>query len=311
MSFTEEIACELYDMILSRTCCKKAFLCGLLYGAKKEESTKRYKSFFYRATDAERAAELIDTHFFTGTHTEITNSARGGHRGYTLTFGSKALSTVLSDIDTREKSAKDAIGFRCEDCQNRFLRGVFMSCATVSIPKSGYHVEFSMINDARADALSKILEKAVAAPSRVKRGETIGLYYKSNARISDLLYILGASNSSFDVTNLSIEREIRSNENRGANCVTSNIKRSVGASRRHVEAIRYLERTDKLALLSAELEYTARLRVENDVASLSELALLHNPPISKSGLNARLSKILSVAEDVRTQASNVDKNTDV
>ena len=45
-----------------------------------------------------------------------------------------------------------------------------------------------------------------------------------------------------------------------------------------------------------ELEYTARLRIENDSASLSELAALHEPPISKSGLNSRLSKILAIAE---------------
>ena len=98
------------------------------------------------------------------------------------------------------------------------------------------------------------------------------------------------------MTNVSIERDIRNNENRATNCVTRNISRSVGATIKQVEAIKYLLENDKIALLGDELEYTARLRIENDSASLSELAALHEPPISKSGLNSRLSKILAIAE---------------
>ena len=300
MSFTDEIALELNDVNLNKTCCRKAFLCGLLYGAVRDENERQYRSFFYRNADAERAAELIDAHFSTGAKTSVAQSQRGGHRAYTVSFASKALSAVLFDVDTRKKSVKDAIGFRCEDCKNRFLRGVFTSCAAVSRPQSGYHVELSFMSEARADAAAALLEECVVAPGRVKRGARYCLYYKSNAKIADLLYVLGAPTASFAVTNLSIEREIRNNENRATNCVTSNIKRTVGASRRHVDAIRYLEKKDRLALLSDELEYTARLRVQNEDASLSELALLHNPPISKSGLNARLSKILAIADEVKS-----------
>ena len=39
------------------------------------------------------------------------------------------------------------------------------------------------------------------------------------------------------------------------------------------------------------------LRVENDSATLAELAELHDPPISKSGLNHRLTKIIEAAKD--------------
>jgi DNA-binding protein WhiA len=299
MSFTDEIANELCDMSLNKSCCRKAFLCGLIYGAKRVEESKHYMAVFYRQSDAERAARLIDAQFFVGVPTEILTSARGGHKVYTVSFSSKALTGVLSDIDNAKKqTVADAVGFRCAECQSGFLRGVFLATATVSRPKSGYHVELSMVNGERAKALSDILAENVATPSVTSRGGRIGLYYKSNTKISDFLSFIGALNASFTVTNLSIERDIRNNENRATNCVTSNIKRSVGASRRHVEAINFLEKNDKLSLLGPELEYTARLRVENDSASLSELAMLHNPPISKSGLNARLSKILAVAEDV-------------
>ena len=43
---------------------------------------------------------------------------------------------------------------------------------------------------------------------------------------------------------------------------------------------------------------TALLRIENDDVSLSELALMHEPPISKSGLNHRLEKICDAVKDI-------------
>ena len=57
-------------------------------------------------------------------------------------------------------------------------------------------------------------------------------------------------------------------------------------------------------LLGEELEYTAKLRVENQDSSLSELARMHVPPISKSGLNSRLSRILSVVDEVREESGD-------
>ena len=50
--------------------------------------------------------------------------------------------------------------------------------------------------------------------------------------------------------------------------------------------------------LPKELYETAMLRIENDDMSLSELALIHEPPITKSGLNHRLAKICKEAEEI-------------
>ena len=84
----------------------------------------------------------------------------------------------------------------------------------------------------------------------------------------------------------------------GSNVVCSNISRSVKATQKQIEAIRYIMDEDKLQRLGEELEYTARLRLENDSASLAELALMHVPPISKSGLNSRLARIVKVAGEI-------------
>jgi len=303
-SLTEEVAAELYELPLNKSCCHKAYLCGLLYGTKATGKGREMKASFYRYADAERAGKIIDTHFSSGAPCAIEQRSRGGHKAYELMFDARSVSTIFNAIDkTDNPDLASLIGFRCPECKQQFFRGVFISSAAFSRPKTGYHLEISVINEKRAEALAALLEKNVSAPGCVKRPSKIGLYYKSNSKIADLLYFFGATRASFDLQNFSIEREIRNNENRATNCVTRNISRSVDATRRQIEAIEALMSNDKLHLLGADVEYTARLRLENDSASMAELALLHEPPISKSGLNVRLSKILAAAEEIKKNTS--------
>ena len=53
-----------------------------------------------------------------------------------------------------------------------------------------------------------------------------------------------------------------------------------------------------LSSLPDVLEEMAKLRLENPDANLKELGELVNPPISKSGVNHRLKKIIKIAEEL-------------
>ena len=66
---------------------------------------------------------------------------------------------------------------------------------------------------------------------------------------------------------------------------------------RQIEAIKSLMASGKMLSLPEELRYTAQLRLENPDASLFELSHMHEPPISKSGLNRRLTRLLEEAEE--------------
>ena len=57
-----------------------------------------------------------------------------------------------------------------------------------------------------------------------------------------------------------------------------------------------VEEHNLLAALPDELQYTARLRLNNPDVTLSELSELHSPPITKSGLHHRLEKIMAFYE---------------
>ena len=197
---------------------------------------------------------------------------------------------------------------QCPHCAANFLRGLIVSCGSATDPTKAYHLEFRLSNPEKVPFLAEFLEEqGWRAGCRKLKGGGLGIYVKNSVIIEEMLTMMGANKALFELMNAKIEREIRNSENRVTNCETSNIARAVDASARVREAIEVLIRTDRLAALPAELRETANLRVENPAASLKELAYLHNPPITKSGLNHRLQKIL--AAGVAAQAEQ-EKSAD-
>ena len=190
--------------------------------------------------------------------------------------------------------------FRCDECRAAFLRGLLIALVTVNDPHKSYHLEIPLAkyNQDRLAPLEEFFIEGGFMPKSVEREKTMALYFKSNMQISDILSFAGAMRASFEVTNTYIERDIRNNENRATNLVTTNISKAVNAARRQVLAINKLIDAGRLDMLPQELVETAMLRLENDDISLAELALLHEPPISKSGLNNRIRRILDEADEL-------------
>jgi DNA-binding protein WhiA len=100
----------------------------------------------------------------------------------------------------------------------------------------------------------------------------------------------------FEFLDSYVEKDLRNYENRATNCVTRNIAKSVNAAGAQIAAIEALIANGMLEELGEEIRSTAELRIDNPALSLTELAELHTPPISKSGLNHRLTKIVELAK---------------
>jgi DNA-binding protein WhiA len=149
-----------------------------------------------------------------------------------------------------------------------------------------------------ADTLAAVLTEAGYPPRRTVRAETVGLYYKDGGTVEELVGLMGSQHVVFEIINSRIERDIRNNENRATNCVAKNIEKSISAASRQIEAIGALIERGRLGQLSEGLQTTAMTRYRNPDATLDELVALHDPPISKSGLNHRLKKLLEAAEDL-------------
>ena len=77
------------------------------------------------------------------------------------------------------------------------------------------------------------------------------------------------------------------------------------------EAILQLEESNLLSSLPDELERTARLRLLYPDLSLTQLAAVSVPPISKSGLSHRLKRIMDFCEETFGRAAGGSTDTAV
>lgn len=296
MSFSSDVKSELLEAQIKKNCCKKAFLVGMLMNARRLEKTK-FESVFLDPLAQEKIAELIKLIYRTEPSLSLIH--KPGKVYHAVSFVSSSFSQLIESVDSDpDVTISEAVPFKCPLCEQVFLRGTFISCGKLSDPAKCYNLEFSLSKEnlSRASKLYRFLSLSGFVPKIVNRSNTSGLYFKSNQTISDILYLLGAVKPSFKYLDASIEREIVNTARRKTNCETGNILKTVDASKKHIDAINKLIMTHKLDSLPQELKVTAKIRIENPEASLTLLAALHNPPISKSGLNHRLDKICGEAE---------------
>ena len=282
-SYADSVREELLELSVKRACCRRSLLMGLLFTAETaDEVVAEYKN---QAT-AELAAKELRHRL--GKPPAMDRCSAYGHTKWEIRLPAAGVAKLLKE---QESGLPD-----CEGCRSAFLRGAFLSCGTVNDPERSTHLEFSLQNGTCADRLRSFLQSFGYEPRTVKRQNGVGLYFKDAASVEDLIALSGAGKISMDMMNLRIEREIRNQENRATNCVAKNIEKSVSASAKQMDAIEKLTVTGMLAQLPDSIRLTARLRAENPNASLEELRNLHVPPITKSGLNHRLQKILNEAD---------------
>ena len=299
MSFSTQIIEELLELDFEKTCCKKAFLCGIFFGAQKGDK-KRTVAELKTEQSALVAAEILKKQF--AAEPEIFQINRAGRHFFAVAVTSKAVSVYMDKIDRENPEKKETlaeiVGFRCDGCAKAFLAGAFISGGTATDPQKRYSFELFAKGVSRATLLSEFLIAYVGPHGYIDRKTRIGLYYKGNEAISDILSYIGADRAYYAVINAYVGHDIKNYENRATNCVLTNIKKSVEAARRQIEAIEKIRMSGRFELLSEELRYTAELRCEHDSATLSELASLHDPSISKSGLNRRLEQIMAISKEL-------------
>lgn len=191
---------------------------------------------------------------------------------------------------------------KCENCAGALIRGLFISVGMMSDPETGYRLEFPLPSEDLSDEVGALLSGVGLEPKKASRRGKKVLYYKESGSIEDMLGIIGAKKAAFELMNIKIERELRNNANRQTNCDAANISKTVSASEQQIDAIEYLRKNGLFDMLPEDLRRTALLRLENSDASLSALVKLHDEHISRSGVNHRLARITSIAEEAREKA---------
>ena len=181
-------------------------------------------------------------------------------------------------------------------CKKAYLSCVFLGVGTINNPEKGYHVEFVFNTEKLASDARKLINSFGLKSKITKRKKHYVVYLKEAEQISDLLSIIGASEQLFKFEDTRIYKEIRNKTNRISNCDHANLDKSVDAAMRQIDAIKLIENGDGLKSLPDKLREIAEIRLSNPEASLKELGELLNPPMSKSGINHRLNKIMERAE---------------
>ena len=183
-------------------------------------------------------------------------------------------------------------------CKSAFLRGAFLAGGSVTDPAKGYHLEVNTTHQSVAREGFSLMQEAVGfEPKTAARGGGQVLYLKQSDLISDFLTYLGAPVAAMGIMEAKLEKELNNRVNRRCNCDDANISKVVEAAQEQLSAIQLLHKTGRLEELPTKLRQAADARMKHPEASLTELAAMMEPPITKPAMNHRLKKLVQMAQE--------------
>lgn len=176
-----------------------------------------------------------------------------------------------------------------------YLRRYFIESGSISDPEKSYH--FEIVANSKEDAI--LIREALAANNlsarTVERKGHYVVYIKEADQICDAMAVMGARKAVLDFENVRVVNEVRGQVNRRVNCETANIKKQANAALAQIEDINLIVKLKGMEHLPPNLRELAAVRLANPESSLKELGELMDPPISKSCVNHRLTKISEMA----------------
>lgn len=184
-------------------------------------------------------------------------------------------------------------------CRTALVRGAFLAGGSVTDPEKRFHLELATRHKSVSRELYSLLLEMGAAPKEAVRGSSCLLYFKQADRIADFFTSIGAPSTAMSVMTAKVDKEMRNTVTRRVNCDSANVDKTVAASREQIRAIKTLIREYGLDGLPDPLRDAALLRLANPEASLSDLAQLSYPPVTKSCLSHRLKKLTEYAQAVK------------
>ena len=297
MSFSSDAKQELCRLPLSRECCALAECYGiLLYCHTFDPREIRIVT----ASDAlaQRLPRLFRRAFDTA-FDRLPPEGAGGKRTFLITDPDK-IRTVRAAYG-QESAVSHYVNYGMLEndcCRQSFLRGAFLAGGSVTDPDKRYHLEFLTSHaGVGRETYTLLLEMGFAPKSAVRAGGYI-IYFKQSEAIEDVLTTMGAPLAAMGVMQAKMQKDMRNAVNRRVNCDSANADKIVSAAQEQLDAIRELDRLYGLVNLPDTLQETAMLRIANPESSLTELAALADPPVSKSCMSHRLKKLLEYKGEI-------------
>lgn len=300
MSFSADVKNEILSVEFENNCCVHAFAYGLLLFSR-AFSYYDMSILTEHGGIAEKYIELMKT--VCGVSPKVVKSEAGKFKVEVVTKEERL--KVLETFGYDKKSGASRLNwgnFSDECCKTAFLKGAFLSCGTINDPNKNYHLEFVVpyLNLSRDLKLFiNDYDQLSVEPKSITRNSNYVIYFKDSESIEDLLTVMGAFNSALEIMGVKMYKDLRNNVNRKLNFENANLDKTIDAASKHIDAILHIKNTVGLSYLSDELREIAELRYENPDMSLRELGETLSTPISRSGVNHRLTKICSIAKQIK------------
>ena len=183
-------------------------------------------------------------------------------------------------------------------CKSAFLKGAFLAGGSVTDPTKGYHIELTTTHSSVARECNSLMYEVLGVePKAASRAGGYVLYFKQSDMIADCLTYLGAPLAAMGIMEAKLEKELNNKVNRRCNCDDANTSKVVEAAQEQLNAIRILRERGLFDKLPEKMKQAVIAREENPEASLTELAAMMQPPISKPAMNHRLQKLVKMAQE--------------
>ncbi len=297
MSFSFDVKTELSKAAMGRRCCAIAEAYGIfLY-------CNTFRSNEIRiVTEHEGLARRLPGLMKKAFRITFDQLPQGEEdKGRFVITDNQKLATIAEQFGVEQGAVAHHINFGIlEDdcCRTAFLRGVFLAGGSVTDPQKGYHLELVTSHYSVSRELIALMAEAGFQPKEAVRKANYIAYFKRSGYIEDFLTAIGAPLSAMEIMNTKVEKNLRGSVNRRVNCDAANLDKAVEAAQLQIETIRRLDRQGQLENQPDKLRETARLRVEHPAHTLAQLALEHDPAITKSALNHRLRKLLELGRQL-------------
>ncbi len=292
MSFASQVREELCREIPEKRCCRVAECYGILLYC--NTFTKQE----IRIVTGHRAfAQMLPRLFrrtFGVDFDQQPDPDQPGKLNFIITDREK-LSAIFAAFDQEHDTMALHINFGILEnqcCRRSFIRGAFLAGGSVTDPDKRYHLELVTGHIKVSDEARSLLRELDFDLKSTSRSGNSVLYLKQSDRIVDFLTMMGAPLCAMQIIETKVEKSVRNSVNRRVNCDTANVSKAVDAAQEQLAAIRRLRETGTFDALPPKLRETALLREEYPEATLSELAEMVDPPLSKPALSHRMRSII-------------------
>lgn len=294
MSFSSEAKDEL--CALSRpVCCRRALTYGLLQAGRAFSDTN-----LSLLTEHDGVAALYAELLQELCGVAVTEEPResGAHLLAVADTARQQVLDVFGHTGREVTLRLNRANLECEECAAAYMAGAFLACGAITNPENAYHLEFRLPHYTLSRDLAALMGEMELHPKYMNRKGNHVLYFKESEQIEDCLTRMGATGASLELMGVKMVKDIRNNTNRVVNCESANIDKTVAAAAPQLDAIRRIRERGAMGLLPQELRELADLRWDNPEMSLRELGETLSEPISRSGVNHRLRRIVEFAENL-------------